>query len=89
MSLARVRVELRDVPGNSSYQDRQFAFTKMFSVFKKKCAEAGILHQYKQHEFYESTGEKNRRKKRESESMQLKAKMRESFPERGKKKKDK
>lgn len=79
-------MELRDVPGNPSYQDRQFAFVKMFAVFKKKCAEAGILHQYKQHEFYESRGEKNRRKKREAESLLLKAKMRESFPERGKKK---
>ena len=80
------KVEMRDLPYNASWQERDIAFKKMFSIFKKQVAEAGILQQYKQHEFYESPGEKKRRKKKESRNAQLKAKLRESFPERKPKK---
>ena len=83
------RVELRDLPNNASWQERDIAFRKMFSVFKKQVAEAGILHDYKQHEFYESPGEKKRRKKKESVNARLKAKLRENFPERKPKKESK
>lgn len=78
------RTELRGLPNNPSWQEREIAFKKMFSIFKKQVAEAGILHQYKQHEFYESPGEKKRRKKKESNNARLKAKLRENFPERNK-----
>jgi ribosomal protein S21 len=84
MPVVRARAELRDLPHNASYQEREIAFRKMFTAFKKQCTEAGILHQYKQHEYYESPGEKNRRKKRESEVQRLKNKLRENFPERRK-----
>lgn len=83
------KVELRDLPPNASWQERDIAFKKMFSTFKKLVAEAGILHQCKLHEFYESPGEKKRRKKKESHNARLKAKLRESFPERKPKKEDK
>ena len=82
------RVELRDLPPNASWQEREVAFKKMFTIFKKQVAEAGILRTLKQHECYESPGEKKRRKKKESANQRLKAKLRESFPERGKRKKD-
>jgi ribosomal protein S21 len=75
------RVELRDLPNNASWQEKEVAFKKMFSIFKKQVAEAGILHQCKQNEFYESPGEKKRRKSKESRNARLKAKLRESFPE--------
>lgn len=84
MPVVRARAELRDLPGNASYQDREYAFRKMFTAFKKACTEAGVLHHYKQHEYYESPGEKKRRKKRESDVQRLKAKLRENFPERRK-----
>lgn len=83
------RVELRDLPNNASWYERDIAFKKMFSAFKKLVAEAEILHQFKQHEFYESRGEKKRRKNKESNNLRLKAKLRESFPERKPKKNDK
>ena len=80
------KVELRDLPPNPSWYEREIAFKKMFTAFKKNVADAGILHQYKQHEFYESPSEKRRRKKKESDNQRLKAKLRENFPERRKSK---
>lgn len=80
MSCTRVKVVMRDLPANASYQDRDIAFRKLFSAFKKAVADAGVLHQYKRHEYYESPGERRRRKKRESELQLLKAKLREKFP---------
>lgn len=81
MSIARVRIELRDLPPTASREDREMAFRKMHTAFKKAVTEAGVLHQYKQHEYYESPSEKKRRKKRESDLQKLKAKLRESFPQ--------
>lgn len=81
MSIARVRVELRDLPPTASREDREMAFRKMHTAFKKAVTEAGVLHQYKQHEYYESPSEKKRRQKRESDLQKLKAKLRENFPQ--------
>lgn len=76
------RVELRDLPPNPSWYEREIAFKKMFSAFKKSVAEAGILHAYKQREFYETPGQIKRRKKREAQNQRMKEKLRENFPER-------
>lgn len=75
------RVELRDLPHNASWHERDIAFKKMHSIFKKRVAEAGILHEYKLHEYYESPGEKKRRKRKEAANQRLKAKIRENFPD--------
>ena len=61
MSIARVRVELK--PG-VRYDDR--AFRMMFQEFKRKCSDAGIMHTYKEHQFFESERVKDRKKRRES-----------------------
>lgn len=76
-----VKVYLRDVSQNASWQDKDYAFRKMFSAFKKAVADAGILNKCKMHEVYESPGEKRRRKKKESTQNRLKEKLRENFPE--------
>jgi ribosomal protein S21 len=81
------KVELRDLPSNPSWYEKEIAFKKMFTAFKKQVAEAGILHDYKAREFYETPGEERRRKKREAENVRLKEKLRENFPERRKPKK--
>ena len=60
----------------------------MFTAFKKSVAEAGILHDYKEREYYETEGQLRRRKKREAENQRLKEKLRENFPERRKAKKN-
>jgi ribosomal protein S21 len=81
------KVYLRDLPPNATWQDKEFAFKKMFSAFNKAVADAGIKHKCKQREFYESPGEKRRRKHKESAQNRLKEKLRENFPERRKDKK--
>lgn len=78
------RTQLRDLHPNASRQEREIAFKKMFSIFNKQVADAGIKQLYKQHEFYESPGEKRRRKSKEQVQARLKAKLRENFPERRK-----
>lgn len=83
------KVTIRDLHSDASYQEKDLAFKRMFSVFKKQVAEAGILRLYKVHEFYESPGEKRRRKRKEAENQRLKAKLRENFPERRGSKRDK
>lgn len=74
------KVYLRDLHPNASYSDREYAFKKMLSAFNKAVADAGIIHECKKREFYESPGEKRRRKKKESKQNILKEKMRENFP---------
>jgi len=70
MNKAIVRVELKD--GNYDVE-----FRKMWSAFKRKCTDAGIARCYKQHQHFESCGDKRRRKKREAAVQRIKAKLRE------------
>jgi ribosomal protein S21 len=81
------KVELRDLPMNPSWYEKEIAFKKMFTAFKKQVAEAGILHDFKKREYYETPGQIRRRKSREAENVRLKEKLRENFPERRKPKK--
>lgn len=60
MTIARVRVEAK--PG-SRFDDRSFKI--MFQEFKKRCSDAGIMHDAKEHQFFESKSSKARKKKRE------------------------
>ena len=39
----------------------------MFQEFKKRVSNAGILSNYKEHQYFESKSEKNRRKKKEAD----------------------
>lgn len=72
-----IKVRVDDFMKNTS--DRMLALKRAIHVLKKECS--GIHREYKRHEFYESPGEKKRRKKRESESNRLKAILAESFTE--------
>ena len=72
--MVRVRVEI-----NPKEDDREIAFRKMFAAFKKSCAEAGVMHAFKQHETFESKSRKKRRKSREAEIARIKTKLRENF----------
>lgn len=76
-----VKVYQKDLSPNASHQDREYAFKRMFSIFKKAVVDAGILQEYKRREFYESPGEKRRRKKKEQRNQILKNKLRENFTE--------
>jgi ribosomal protein S21 len=82
------RVEVRDLPSNPTWYEREIAFKKMFAAFNKKVAEAGIRQALKEREYYESPGQSRRRKRRESENQRLKEKLRENFPQKRKPKKN-
>lgn len=58
---ARVRVELKD-----KYNDPDKNFREMFQEFKRQVSNAGILHDYKNHQEFQSPSEKKRKKVRES-----------------------
>lgn len=49
------------------YGDPQKNFKEMFADFKRKVSNAGILHSYKDHQFFETRSEKRRRKRKESQ----------------------
>lgn len=83
-----VRVEMRDLHPNCSRDDRDKAFRRMFATFKKAVTDAGILHDYKEHEHFVSESRKKRKKRRDSEVQRLKLKLRENFPNRRSDKKD-
>ena len=82
-NVTRVRVELKRYNPNASREERDRAFKGMFSAFKKQVNEAGVLAEWKQKQYFESKGEKKRRKRKESASNlkkeQLKQKLREHF----------
>ena len=66
------RVELRE-RGNS-HSDRDAAFRQMLRAFNRLVAEAGVISKWKEKEFYESPGEKRRRKRKKAEQDRLKEK---------------
>lgn len=57
----RVRVQLK-----SKYNDRDRNFRDMLQEFKRRVSNAGIMHDYRDHEFYTSESEKKRKKKKEA-----------------------
>lgn len=57
----RVRVELK-----KKYNDSYRNFKDMFQEFKRKVSNAGIMHDYKDHEYYETKSEKSRKQRREA-----------------------
>lgn len=79
MKKALVRVELRDLPPNPSYEERDRAFKNLLSAFKRQVNESGILTEYKQRQYYESPGEKRKRKRKEAQVELQKEKIRGYF----------
>ena len=61
-NIARVRVELK-----RKYNDPHRNFKDMLQEFKRRVSNAGILHDYKDHQYYESKSEKKRKKRKEAE----------------------
>lgn len=61
-----VRVELRPIGRNASEGDREKAFKGMQQAFKRLVNESGILTEYNRKQYYESKGQKARRKAKEA-----------------------
>jgi len=56
-NVTRVKVELK-----KKHNDPQRNFKDMLQEFKKRVSNAGILHDYKDHQFYETKSQKKRKK---------------------------
>lgn len=73
---ARAELNLKNFPYNGSDADkrqcREQAFKAMIVVFRRRCNEYGIIRSYKEHEYFESKPDKDRRKRKESELRRLK-----------------
>jgi ribosomal protein S21 len=65
-STARVRVESR-----KKYNDPDRNFRDLFQEFKRCVNNSGIMHDYREHEFYQKKSEKERKKRREVEKRNL------------------
>ena len=76
---ALVRVELKDLPSNASYYDKERAFKTMLSIFKRPVNELGILSEWKERQYYESPSVKKKRKRKEAQIERHKEKIRSHF----------
>jgi len=61
-NIGRAKVELK-----KKHNDPQKNFRDMFQEFKRRVSNSGILHDYKDHMYYESKSEKKRKKRKEAE----------------------
>jgi len=59
------------------YNDPEKNFKEMFQEFKRQVSNAGILHDYKNHQEFQSPSEKKRKKRREA----IKKKQQETLAE--------
>lgn len=85
MSAVRCRVELKHNDYNLSQDEREKNFRYLFAFFKRKVNEQGIFSRWKECQYFESKGQKSRRKRKEAkiqrlkEQEKLKDKLRENF----------
>jgi small subunit ribosomal protein S21 len=79
MRRALVRVELKDLPPNASFYERERAFRTMLSAFKRQVNEFGILSEFKERQYYESPSVKKKRKRKEAQIERQKEKIRSHF----------
>jgi ribosomal protein S21 len=80
---ARVRVELKNFqrPGKQNTSDQRWTdFKSMLSAFNRAVINTGLMNTLKAREFYESPGEKRRRKKKEANLTRMKSKLKKNFP---------
>jgi ribosomal protein S21 len=61
-----VRVVARELGARAGQSDRDREFKKMLSIFRKAVTDSDVITLYKQKQFFESQGEKRRRKMKES-----------------------
>ncbi len=60
-NVTRVKVELK-----KKYNDPEKNFREMHQEFKRRVSNAGILHHLKDHQYFESKSEKERKAKKEA-----------------------
>lgn len=76
---ALVRVEVKDLPPNASYYEKEKAFKTMLSLFKRQVNESGILSEWKERQYYESPSVKRKRKQKQAKIERQKETIRSHF----------
>lgn len=61
----KIRILKEDGHHNLSQREKEDLFKRGLNIFKKVISDSGVLQEVKNREFYESPGEKRRRKKKE------------------------
>ena len=64
--MANIRIELDHLRPNASYKEREYAFKRMLSKFRKAVTDSGVISNWKAKQVHETKGEKRRRKLKES-----------------------
>ena len=77
-----IRVELKEIPFHATYQEREIAFRKMQSAFKKAVDDSGLLREYRKYEHYESPSRKRKTKQKQNEINKMKARAKENMEKR-------
>ena len=75
----RCRVTLDELGRRGKSRDQQKNVRSLLGLFRKRVNESGILTTYKENQYYESRGEKRRRKKKEMEHSAKKDRLRLNF----------
>lgn len=93
MGISRAKVELKDVVRNykpetyrPTHDEAIWTLKRMIEKLNKEIGAAGIKQAARLKEYYESPGEKARRKRRTAENQREKQRLKELFPSRRKKK---
>jgi ribosomal protein S21 len=71
---ARVRVDINDLPPVVQRSSRDKVLQALWRTFKRACQDYGIPNMLKEHEFYQSKGQKRRRRKMQTKLAILKEK---------------
>ena len=58
-----VRIEAKRLPPGANRGDRERSTQILLRIFKRACNEAGIMHDFKEHEFFIRPTDKRRRKR--------------------------
>ena len=66
MSITRIKVVAKHLHPNASYDERERNFKILLHSFQKAVNDSGLLTKFKEKQFYESKGEKRRRKIKEA-----------------------
>lgn len=75
----RCKVTLDDLGRRGKSRDNHKTFKSLLGLFRKRVNESGVLTIYKEKQYYESKGEKRRRKRREMEHNARKERLRSHF----------
>jgi ribosomal protein S21 len=63
MNKTRVRVEAKRLPQNATRQEREYNLVKLLRIFKRACNDYGVMHSFKEHEFFVRKCDVRRRKR--------------------------